>query len=212
MTDDLIDRLAADLRPVHRLALQRRLGGALLLGLALSAMAMLAWLGLRADLSTAPGSIVFWVKSAYTMALGLLGLVALLTLSRPDGRITWPWLAAPGLLVALLAAAVAQLTRASPDQVMPLVVGGSNLVCPWYIIALSLPLLGASLLVLRRLAPARPTLAGLAAGLMSGGIGAWVYSFHCGENGMMFLALWYTLGIAVVAALGAMLGRLMLRW
>ena len=57
-----------------------------------------------------------------------------------------------------------------------------------------------------------PTLAGLSAGLMAGALGAWVYSFHCTESGMPFLALWYSLGIAAVMLVGAIAGRLLLRW
>jgi hypothetical protein len=47
---------------------------------------------------------------------------------------------------------------------------------------------------------------------MAGGTGAWIYSFACPENGIMFLALWYTLGVLLVASLGAVLGRFLLRW
>lgn len=90
---------------------------------------------------------------------------------------------------------------------MPLVIGGTSLVFHWHIVVLAMPML----LALRRLAPANPTLADLAAGLFADGTGAWIYSFACGENGMMLLALWYTLGIAVVASLGALLGRFLLR-
>ena len=72
-------------------------------------------------------------------------------------------------------------------------------------------LLGA-ILVLRRFAPSNPALAGFAAGIMAGGTGAWVYSFACAVTGMMFLALWYTLGIVTVGAIGAVLGRFLLRW
>ena len=70
----------------------------------------------------------------------------------------------------------------------------------------------AGILALRRMAPTRPALAGLAAGIMAGGTGAWIYSFACDEPGMMFLALWYTLAILVVGSVGSLLGRLLLRW
>ncbi|MBS3847429.1 DUF1109 domain-containing protein [Devosia sp. BSSL-BM10] len=212
MTDELIDRLSSDLKPVRHNALPRLVVGAVMASGVVAAIAMLAWLGTRADIATAPGTMIFWTKFGYTLALAVLGGVATLALSRPDGAIRWPWLAAPLLLLGVFIAAIVQLAGAEPDEMMPLVIGGTSLVCPWRIVALSVPVLVALLMALRRLAPANPTLAGLAAGLFAGGTGAWIYSFACGENGVMFLALWYTLGIAVVAGLGALLGRFLLRW
>ena len=212
MTDELIARLASDLRPVPRHAMRRLVLFAWFPALLVSAGLMWFWLGPRADLATAPGTMMFWTKFSYTSALAAFGGVATFALARPGGRIRWPWLAALVLLAVVVVGAFWQLALAEPDGMMPLITGSSSLVCPWYIVALSLPILAATLGALRRLAPTRPTLAGFAAGLFSGGTGAWVYAFHCGENGMMFLALWYTLGILIVAALGAVLGRLVLRW
>ena len=212
MTDDLIARLATDLKPVRSNALPRLLMGAVLVSGVVAAIAMLMWLGMRDDMETAPGTMMFWTKFAYTLALAVLGGVATLALARPDGAIRWPWVVAPALLALLLVGAVIQLAYAQPDQMMPLVIGGTAMVCPWRIVVLALPILLGLMLALRRMAPANPTLTGLAAGLFAGGTGAWVYSFACGENGMMFLALFYTLGIAVVAGLGAPLRRFLLRW
>ena len=212
MTDELIARLADDLKPVRPNALPRLLIGAVLVSAVVAAVAMLMWLGTRADIATAPGTMMFWTKFAYTLALAMLGGAATLALARPDGSIRWPWVMAPLLLALVLVGAMIQLAQAQPGEMMPLIVGGTSLVCPWRIVVLALPALLGLMLAMRRLAPANPTLAGLAAGLFAGGTGAWVYSFACGENGMMFLALFYTLGIALVAGLGALLGRFMLRW
>ena len=212
MTDDLIARLSADLRPVRRGILWQFLIGALVVGGVVAAIAMYMMLGLREDIATAPTTMTFWTKSFYTFALAVLGFCATLVLARPDGRTRWPWIAAIGLTVLLFVGAAMQLMMMPADQTMRLIVGSSSLVCPLYIVGLSLPVLAGVMLVLRRMAPARPTIAGFAAGLFAGGTGAWVYTFHCGENGMMFLTLWYTLGILVVAALGALIGRFALRW
>lgn len=212
MTDDLIARLSADLKPVRPMALQRLLIGATIASTLVAIIAMYLWLGMRPDLDAAMSTMNFWTKFGYTLSVAVLGGVATMALARPDGRIRWPWFAALGLLALLVVAAFMQLARAEPDDMMPLIIGGTSLVCPWRIVVLGLPMLLAAILALRRLAPANPTLAGFAAGIMAGGAGAWVYSFACGENGMMFLALWYTLGILIVGVLGAVLGRLLLRW
>lgn len=212
MTDDLIARLSADLKPVRPMAMQRLLIGATLLSTIVAIAAMLMWLGMRTDMPVAVWTMSFWTKFGYTLIIAALGGVATLILARPDGRTTWPWRAAIALLAALLVVAVIQLVRAEPEEMMPLIVGGTSLICPWRIVVLGLPMLLGAILALRRMAPANPTLAGFAAGIMAGGIGAWVYSFACAENGMMFLALFYSLGIVMVGAIGAVLGRFLLRW
>ncbi|MGB3339581.1 MAG: DUF1109 domain-containing protein [Devosia sp.] len=210
MTDDLIARLSADLKPVRPMAMQRLLIGATLLSGIVAVIAMLTLLGMRPDMEAASATMMYWTKFGYTLALALLGLAATLVLARPDGRTRWPWLAAIGLLAALLVLAVVQLARA--DDMMPLIMGSSILRALTYIPVLALPVLLGALLALRRLAPRSPTIAGFAAGIMAGGTGAWIYTFACDETGMMFLALWYTLGIVIVGVIGALLGRWLLRW
>jgi hypothetical protein len=212
MTDDLITRLSADLKPVRPMAMQRLLVGAVVVSGLVAAVMMNMWLGMRPDMDSAMATMNFWTKFTYTLAVALLGGVATIALARPDGRIRWPWYGALGLLALLVVGAFYQLARAEPDEMMPLVIGGTSMVCPWRIVVLGLPILLGGILALRRLAPANPTLAGFAAGVMAGGTGAWIYSFACAETGMMFLALWYTLGILIVGAIGAVLGRFLLRW
>jgi hypothetical protein len=212
MTEDLIVRLSTDLKPVRRMAMARLLIGATVLSTIVAIVAMNMWLGMRPDMDSAMATMNFWTKFTYTLSVALLGGVATLALARPDGRTRWPWMVALGLLALLVIGAFNQLARAEPDDMMPLIVGGTSLICPWRIVVLGLPILLGAVLALRRLAPRNPTLAGFAAGIMAGGAGAWVYSFACAETGMMFLALWYTLGILIVGVIGAVLGRLLLRW
>ena len=105
-----------------------------------------------------------------------------------------------------------QVMMAPAEQSGALIFGGTALLCPFYIVAISAPVLAALILVIRTLAPTNLTLAGLAAGLLSGAAGASIYSFHCAENGIAFLAIWYTLGVAIVAVIGMVAGRYLLRW
>ena len=39
-----------------------------------------------------------------------------------------------------------------------------------------------------------------------------VYAFHCGESGLLFLALWHSLGVGLVALSEALMGRTLMRW
>ncbi|HZW72970.1 MAG TPA: NrsF family protein, partial [Caldimonas sp.] len=65
---------------------------------------------------------------------------------------------------------------------------------------------------LRSLAPTRLAAAGAAAGALAGGAGAAVYAWHCNEMTLPFVAVWYVLGMAIPAGLGALLGRRWLQW
>ncbi|MHA6297305.1 NrsF family protein [Devosia sp. CAU 1758] len=212
MTDDLIARLSSDLKPVPPRALERRLWTALAVGIAGSLLLGPLFLDLvmGRPFGGAWGSAMFWGKLAFTLGLGLLGLIAVPALSRPDGRLVWPLLAAVAL--ALSALAMGTMGWMQADWAMPMLMGGTALVCPWLIILTAAPMLAMLLGAMRRFAPASPTLAGLAAGLLAGGFGAAAYAFYCGETSMMFMAVWYSLGIALTALLGAVLGRFLLRW
>ena len=67
-------------------------------------------------------------------------------------------------------------------------------------------------MVLRGRAPTRLGLGCAAGGLFAGGVAAAAYGLHCPETAALFVVTWYTLGIALSAALGALLGPWALRW
>ncbi len=98
--------------------------------------------------------------------------------------------------------AATQLMDAAPAARTHLIMGSSADVCPWRIIVLSLPICAGTLWSLRALAPTRLIVAGAVAGFGSGALGAWIYAFHCDESAMPFVFIFYTLGIALVGALG----------
>jgi hypothetical protein len=115
----------------------------------------------------------------------------------------------PILAIALLA--LAQLTTPGADM-RHLILGHSSRVCAFLVILTALPTLAATFWALKRMAPTRLTLAGVGAGLFAGAAGAFVYSFHCTEGSAPFIGIWYSLGIALTAAIGGFLGRNLLRW
>jgi hypothetical protein len=212
MTDDLISQLTTDLRPVPARRLGVWLLTAILAGAVVAFVVMVPWIGLRADLPGAFGDPIFWTKFAYTLAFAVLGLWSAERLSRPGGSMRLPIIGAIALVVITGIAGLMQLMMASPNQISGLIMGGTALVCPFYILALSVPLFAAITLVMRRLAPTNLTAAGFASGLAAGAASCWVYAFHCGENGLPFITLWYTAGILGVALVGAFFGRYLLRW
>ncbi|KFH18965.1 hypothetical protein IB60_15040 [Brucella abortus LMN1] len=95
MTDDLINRLTGELKPVSRHAMQRLLLGHALLGMVAGVVIMLAFLGARHDLAAAMATPAFWSKLCYAALLLAVLLPALFALSRPL-RQNLPW---PALLL-----------------------------------------------------------------------------------------------------------------
>ncbi len=211
-TSELITRLAAEAKPLQPRAPLQRLSMALAAGMSVSFVVMWAWLGIRPDLAFAVWTTAYWIKFGYA----LLFSAAALWLTERLGRPGAPMLLASRLVAATIllvaAAAAVQLEAAPAFQRHHLMMGSSATVCPWRIAALSLPIFVSVDLALRRLAPTRLMLAGMAAGLLSGAAAAWIYAFHCVESATPFVAIWYTIGITSVGALGGVSGRWLLRW
>jgi hypothetical protein len=61
-------------------------------------------------------------------------------------------------------------------------------------------------------APRSPTLAGAAIGFASAMLAASLYALHCFDDSPLFVATWYSLASVPIVALGALLGRRLLRW
>ena len=211
-TEDIIDQLAGDLKPVRAFALERRLALAALPALGVSLLLMVVILGLRSDMNDAMTEPGFWVKSAYNVLLAVTAFFAVMRLARPDGDRggLFAWLAV--IFVAMAVIAFVQLGFAVPGTYRTLILGSSALHCPFLIVAFALPLFIANFSVLRRSAPADPRLAGFASGIAAGAAGAWVYSWFCTENGMAFVLIWYSLGILLTGIIGAFAGSRLLRW
>jgi hypothetical protein len=210
-TDQLIRSLAAD--NAHR---ARPVG--LVLSLALLAAApvslamFLAELGVRPDVMTAMRNPFFNLKFAVTLALAISAIAVSLHLSRPEASLRgWAWL----LLIpaGLLAAGIGgEMMMPQRMPMMTRLVGNNSRVCLMAIPLLSLPLLAAALIGLRHGAPSRPAVAGAMAGLLSAGLAATMYAAHCADDSPLFVATWYTLATALVAAIGAVAGPKVLRY
>lgn len=211
-TDDLIDRLASDLRPVPRGALGRLLFFVLIPGLVVSAAMILFGHGPRPDLTTAIHLPAFWVKSIYPLALTVIGITALIVVARPGGRPRKACVASLAIYLVVVALGLWQLRVAPAEDYPRLIFGISAWICPFIIVAAAFPVFAAIVFFLRRSAPTNLPLAGFIAGLVAGSGGAWIYSWGCIENGLPFVALWYTLGIALCGMLGLALSRPLLRW
>lgn len=211
-TDDLIAALALDTAPAPKGGVWIRWAVALTAAVAISLAAMKLGWGMRPDMHQAMRTSPFWMKTGYTLVLGLAGLLIVERAGRPGVRLGWGvGLAAAGLAV-IGALAVRELMTLPMTAWRADMMGDSAHVCPWRILALSAPVFVIAMLVLRRMAPTRPAVAGAAAGLLAGGLGATVYGMHCTETAAAFTAVWYTLGMAMWPIIGALIGRRALRW
>jgi hypothetical protein len=211
-TDDLIALMAADAKkPTSPLPVSRRLGPAALIGAVVAFALLVAWLGLR-DMGEAVASPSYWMKTIYTLALAIAGFLLAERLSRPGAKATRGIIALVAVIAVMLGIATIQLFSTSTEAMRDALLGSTWDRCPWRIVVLAIPGLAFALLAMRQLAPTRPTLAGAGAGLFVGGIAATVYGLHCAETSAAFTLIWYTGGIALSTALGALAGWRLLRW
>lgn len=211
-TDDLVALLAAQAVPVRQNMVARRFTLALAWGVPAAALLLALTFGLRPDLAEAARLPMFWTKLAFAAALVGVGVCASSRLSRPGMRLGRAWIAlvAPVALLWLFAAWV--LADAAPPERAALVLGSTWRSCPFNIALISSPMFVAAFWAMKGLAPTRLPLAGAAAGLLAGAIGALLYALYCPELEAPFLAVWYVVGMALVTLIGAALGPRLLRW
>jgi hypothetical protein len=210
-TDQLIRTLAAD--NAHR---ARPVGFVLTLALLSAAPVSVAMfaagLGVRPDAMAAMHNPFFDLKFAVTLTLAISAIAAALHLSRPETSLHgWAWLLVipAGLLVA---GASGEMMLPQRLPMMTRLVGSNSRVCLIAIPLMSLPLLAAALIGLRHGAPSRPAITGAIAGLASAGLAATLYASHCTDDSPLFVATWYSIGTALVAAIGALAGSRVLRF
>ncbi len=211
-TDDLIAQLAADTRPVSRHATEQRLIAGLAIGGAATLALIVTTLGLRADLPDAMLTRAFLVKAGYTLSITVIAMVAVARVARPDPRgLGAGWLiGVPVLLLAVLAGV--ELAATPRDQWLAMLLGSSWRQCSMRVGVLALPIFGGLLWAFRRMAPTRLASAGAAAGLAAGAFSATLYGLYCPEVSAMFVLTWYSLGIVIATAVGALVGPRLLRW
>jgi hypothetical protein len=210
-TEALIRSLTADnshrARPVGYLLML-----ALLAAAPVSLLLFFGEMGFRPDIMTAMRNPFFDLKFAVTLALAISGGAVALHLSRPEASLRgfgWFLLIPVGILAACIGGEM-MLPQRVP--MMTRLVGSNSRICLTAIPVLSLPLLIAALIGLRHGAPSQPAVSGAIAGLLSAGLAATLYASHCTDDSPLFVATWYTLAAALVAALGALIGSRVLKY
>lgn len=208
-TNRLIETLAGDRRewpPDPTLTLRR----AAVLATALAAAIIFLTLSIRPDLAIVAKSPGFAWKLAATGSLGVSAYGLVTRLSRPGDD--WRQ-AAANLTIAPTVLAMGIAADLLPRSTISTIVTNPNgFVCLASIVLAGLVPLGVIVAALRQGAPIYPAKAGAAAGLLASGIAATFFTAHCQSDSLLFVAVWYTLAVGTLAALGAVAAHRLIRW
>jgi hypothetical protein len=211
-TENLIQALAIDARTPPA-PLGQTLSTWLLPGIVIAIGIYFSLLGLRPHLlSLGADDPRIFFKIGLMALLVCLTVPVTLRLVRPGaqlGNVSLALIIVPALLLGAILLEFITIPEADWGRRL---IGHNAMFCLKSIPLLALAPFCALLLALRDGAPSRPALAGAAAGLLAGAIGALLYSTHCPDDSPFFVATWYMIGIAIMTAAGALIGARVLRW
>ncbi|MGE0741250.1 MAG: NrsF family protein [Hyphomonadaceae bacterium] len=209
-TDELIDLLARNVEPAERPRWRRRMALTLLAGLAVAVALVAIGLGVRPDIGAARMPIMMKALFSAFAAAVMLPLAA--RLMQPGKPLGWRIGAILVFVAACAVACAVALMGEAPGERMRALTGGTFPWCVVFIPILAVPTAAGLVWLMRAFAPTRLTLTGAAIGALSGGVGAMAYAMYCSVDSVAFVTLWYVLGIALSAAIGALVGSRLLRW
>lgn len=209
-TEELIRALTADgIRPVRPVG--HTLLSALAAGSLVSIALFAAILHPRADVGQAFLAPAFEFKLLVLLCLMVAstGFLIRAALPHPGSGHNWLLLSTPLLMLTGIAA---ELAAVPMDLWERRWLGHNAAHCLSIVPLLSIPTLVFLFIALRGAAPARPWLAGAIAGLVSGGVGGFLYALTCPDDSPLFVATWYSIAIGMVAGAAATAGSRWLQW
>lgn len=209
-TEQLIAELAIGKRPAGNARL--RIAAAVAVGWLVSLAGLFLILGPPLQEMEHTGIASFAVKLGYTVALASLSVMAAIAAGRPGSKLSGPaaLIAFPVVLLGFVALLEFGSADASARQAM--LFGTDYLGCVASVVLASLPVFISLLWGYRILAPTRLPVAGFMIGLSSGAAGAVAFTLYCHESSAAFLIAAYSPAILIPALIGAVGGRLLLRW
>lgn len=211
-TDDLVNILSTNVEVVDRRQVLRTFAGAIVVSGVVSLALIVLVYGLRPGLEGVTAWSFLLVKLAFALGVVAFAFFALNKASRPggDGRTSVVLIVLPLLGIMLLAAI--SLLSAPSSHWDRMIVGDEWLECLLSIPIIAVVPFAAVIWAVRQAAPTNLTRAGALAGLTAGGISAMAYAFHCTDDSLPFVALWYGGTVAACTLAGAYLGPRLLRW
>jgi hypothetical protein len=174
--------------------------------------AMFVLFGIRGDLTAPSGLTYLPLKLVFTLITVVLTSIALSKLARPGGEQKTPVALVALPFVAIIVLATISLASAPSTHWERMVVGDQWLECLISIPIIAVVPFAVIIWAVRAMAPTDLGRAGALAGLVAGSVSATAYAFHCMDDSLPFVALWYGGTIALCTLAGAMLGPRLLRW
>jgi hypothetical protein len=211
-TDDLVVMLSTNVEPIRHGRVGRTISIAVVVGAVIALAIMLVGLGVRADVTTSRAALFLSLKLAFAFAVVGVALRYLIRLARPgsESGISPLAVAVPFAAIALLG--LLSLADAPSGHWNRMVVGGEWLECLLSIPIIAIVPFAVTIFAVRRAAPTNIVRAGAFAGLVAGGVSAMAYAFHCTDDSLPFVAVWYGGTIVLCTLAGASLGPRLLRW
>jgi hypothetical protein len=211
-TDQLIDMLSTNVEPVKSGQIWKPLIWALAIGGAASFCVMLATVGLRTDAAGGVHIGFLALKLLFMLSVISTGTALLMKLIRPgqEARKLFRFLFLPFLVAGFVGAVALALEPSAAWH--PMILGTQWVTCLYCIPLFAIVPFSALIWALRKGAPTNLKRTGAIAGLVAGGVGATAYAFHCPDDSLPFIAVWYGAMILVCAWIGARLGPRLLRW
>ena len=211
-TDDLVVMLSTNVEPIRHGRVGRTISIAVVVGAVIALAIMLVGLGVRADVTTSRAALFLSLKLAFAFAVVGVALRYLIMLARPgsESGISPLAVAVPFAAIALLG--LLSLADAPSGHWNRMVVGGEWLECLLSIPIIAIVPFAVTIFAVRRAAPTNLVRAGAFAGLVAGGVSAMAYAFHCTDDSLPFVAVWYGGTIVLCTLAGAALGPRLLHW
>jgi hypothetical protein len=206
-TDNLIRSLASTAGTRRNAAVQFAFAVTGAASLVCALLLVFSVIGIRHDFADMAVRMPFAFKVVYTGALVVGASVVALYAATPGASATALYAQLPPAII--LACGVILDPTAVP------IMGRTNTAvayCVGGILLLSLPAMVLNFVFMRKGAPTQPLFAGAVIGILSASLGAMAYTLACKNDGTAFVAIWYAVACAIMAAIGAVAGHRVLRW
>ena len=213
MTDQLIERLVADLKP-QDLLIDSKLWVHCTICLMILAGAVLAIMGIRADYPNALESGAMFWKPGIFLACWIGSILFILDFSRPITKVnkwhfipiilsisTFLWQIIVQSPFFLTSDAIISLYDSSAIYCLAVIIGGGGMTMAitwkfW----------------LTKTASPKPSILGALAGFNVGCLAATAYALHCDKDGLLYIFVYYGLPILALTIFGSSLSKRLLRW